>query len=75
MPKNAAPLPDRELVLSSAAHFQRILPDAVPDGGTASAIRTEHRFSRDADHGLTDLRRRFDKAPRVNGELPCKKFQ
>ncbi|WP_308874872.1 hypothetical protein [Thiothrix subterranea] len=60
MPKHTAPLPDWELVLSSAAHLQRILPDAVLVGGTASAIHAEHRFSRDADHVLTDLRARFD---------------
>ncbi len=47
MPKHTAPLPDWELVLSSAAHLQRILPDAVLVGGTASAIHAEHRFSRD----------------------------
>lgn len=60
MPKNTVLLPDWELVLSSAAHLQRILPDAVLVGGTASAIYAEHRFSRDADHVLTDLRSRFD---------------
>jgi hypothetical protein len=60
MQKNTAPLPDWELVLSSAARLQRILPDAVLVGGTASAIHAEHRFSRDADHVLTDLRRRFE---------------
>lgn len=60
MQKNTAPLPDWELVLSSAARLQRILPDAVLVGGTASAIHAEHRFSRDADHVLTDLRHRFD---------------
>lgn len=60
MSKNTAPLPDWELVLSSAAHLQRILPDAVLVGGTASAIHAEHRFSRDADHVLTDLCLRFD---------------
>lgn len=60
MPKNTAPLPDWELVLSSAARLQRILPDAVLVGGTASAIHAAHRFSRDADHVLTDLRSRFD---------------
>lgn len=57
---NIAPLPDWELVLSSAARLQRILPDAVLVGGTASAIHAAHRFSRDADHVLTDLRTRFD---------------
>lgn len=53
-------LPDWELVLSSAAHLQRLLPEAVLVGGTASAIHAQHRFSRDADHVLTDLRARFD---------------
>jgi len=57
---NTAPLPDWELVLSAAAHLQRILPDAVLVGGTASAIHARHRFSQDADHILTDLRQRFD---------------
>lgn len=60
MPKSTAPLPDWELVLSSAARLQSILPDAVLVGGTASAIHAAHRFSRDADHVLTDLRDRFD---------------
>ncbi len=60
MPKNTAPLPDWELVLSSAARLQRILPDAVLVGGTASAIHAQHRFSRDADHVLTDLSNCFD---------------
>lgn len=60
MLKNTAPLPEWELVLSSAARLQRILPDAVLVGGTASAIHAEHRFSRDADHVLTNLRHRFD---------------
>lgn len=63
MPKNTAntaPLPDWELVLSSAARLQHILPDAVRIGGTASAIHAGHRFSRDADPVLTDLRHRYD---------------
>lgn len=61
MPKSTEPLPDWEQVLSSAARLQRILPDAVLVGGTASAIHAGHRFSRDADHVLTDLRQGFDK--------------
>lgn len=60
MPSNTEPLPDWESVLSSAARLQRILPDAVLVGGTASAVHAEHRYSRDADHVLTDLRHRFD---------------
>jgi len=60
MSRNTVPLPEWELVLSSAARLQRILPNAVLVGGTASAIHAEHRFSRDADHVLTDLRSRFD---------------
>jgi hypothetical protein len=53
-------LPDWERVLSAAAHLQQILPDAVLVGGTAAALYAQHRFSRDADHVLTDLRPRFD---------------
>lgn len=33
---------------------------AVRVGGTASAVHASHRFSRDADHVLPDLRARFD---------------
>ncbi|MBF0240466.1 MAG: hypothetical protein HQM12_22415 [SAR324 cluster bacterium] len=54
-------LPDWEEVLSSAARLQKILPDAVLVGGSASAIYAKHRLSTDADHILTDLRERFDK--------------
>lgn len=64
MQSNTNPLPDWEHVLSSAARLQTILPDAVLVGGTASAIYAEHRFSRDADHVLTDLRERFDEVLR-----------
>ncbi len=53
-------LPDWEQVLSAAARLQTLLPDAVLVGGTASAIHASHRFSRDADHVLTDLKSRFD---------------
>ena len=53
-------LPDWERVLASAAHLQRILPDAVLVGGSASAVYAEHRLSTDADHILTDLRERFE---------------
>jgi len=60
MPNSTSMVPDWEQVLSSAAHLQRILPDAVLVGGTAAAIYAEHRFSNDADHVLTDLRQRFD---------------
>jgi hypothetical protein len=60
MPSITSNLPEWEQVLSSAAHLQRILPDAVLVGGTASAIYAGHRMSTDADHVLTDLRARFD---------------
>lgn len=55
-----ATLPDWERVLSSAARLQRILPEAVLVGGTASAVHAGHRLSVDAGHVLTDLRTRFD---------------
>lgn len=60
MPR-AKPLPDWERVLSSAAHLQRVLPDAVLVGGTASALYARHRLSVVADHILPDLHRRFDR--------------
>ena len=53
-------LPEWEHVLSAAAHLQEVLPDATLVGGTAVAIFTQHRLSRDADHVLPDLRDRFD---------------
>lgn len=59
MPTND--LPEWERLLSSAARLQRILPDAVLVGGTAASLHARHRFSRDADHVIADLRNRFDK--------------
>ena len=53
-------LPDWEQLLSAAAHLQELLPGATLVGGTAVAIFAQHRLSRDADHGLPDLRERFD---------------
>lgn len=74
-------MPDWELVLSSAARLQRILPDAVLVGGKASALHAEHRFSRDAAHVLTDLISRFDDvlnletAGQTSGESPLQQLQ
>jgi hypothetical protein len=61
MPKPTKALPEWDRVLTAAAHLQRIIPDAVLVGGTASALAARHRVSVDADHVLTDLRRRFDR--------------
>jgi hypothetical protein len=62
MPRpTAKPLPDWDRVLSAAAHLQRIFPDAILVGGTASALAAGHRVSLDADHILPDLRRKFDR--------------
>lgn len=60
MPSRSFELPEWEEVLSAAAHLQQLLPDAVLVGGTAAAIYSGHRVSRDADHVLIDLRQRFD---------------
>ncbi len=57
---STAPLPDWDNLLSSAARLQRILPSAVLVGGSAAVLHVHHRFSRDADHVLTDLQQRFD---------------
>lgn len=54
------PLPEWEALLSSAAHLQRIVPEAVLVGGTAAASFAHHRVSVDHDHTLVDLRTRFD---------------
>lgn len=59
MPNNDS-LPEWEKLLSSAAHLQRILPDAVLVGGTAVATHVHHRLSYYADHVLNDLRGHFD---------------
>ena len=53
-------LPEWDALLSSAAHLQRILPEAVLVGGTAAASFAHHRVSMDHDHTLCDLRSRFD---------------
>lgn len=58
---SAGPLPEWDRLLSSAARLQRILPSAVLVGGSAAALHARHRFSRDADHVLTDLRQHFDR--------------
>ena len=52
--------PDWEKVVSAAARLQRHFPDAVLVGGTAASLHSGHRFSRDADHVLIDLRERFE---------------
>lgn len=54
------PLPEWEALLSSAAHLQSIIPEAVLVGGTAAASFAHHRISLDHDHTLTDLKTRFD---------------
>ena len=54
------PLPEWEALLSSAAHLQRIVPEAVLVGRTAAATFAHHRISLDHDHTLGDLRSRFD---------------
>jgi hypothetical protein len=60
MPRKPPQLPDWEKVLFAAAHLQRILPDAVLVGGTASALHAKHRVPLYADHVLTDLSQRFE---------------
>jgi len=52
--------PDWEQVLSSAARLQRILPEAILVGRTASALYAKPRLSTDANHVLPDLWLHFD---------------
>lgn len=51
---------DWDALLSSAAHLQKIIPEAVLVGGTAAAAYAHHRISFDHDHTLGNLKERFD---------------
>jgi hypothetical protein len=53
---------DRQFVavMESAAHLQRLVPDAVLVGGSAAILYADHRESRDHDHVLPDLADRFE---------------
>ncbi len=53
-------LPEWEVLLRSAAHLQRILPDATLVGGSAAALEAGHRRSADADHVILGMTSRFD---------------
>lgn len=53
-------IPEWDALIASAAHLQKIIPDAVLVGGTAAASYAHHRVSMDHDHALGDLRTRFD---------------
>jgi hypothetical protein len=54
------PDPTLAEVLESAARLQQRVPDAVLVGGSAAAYHAGHRYSRDHDHVVADLRERFD---------------
>jgi diaminopimelate decarboxylase len=47
-------------VMESAAHLQRLVPDAVLVGGAAAILYADHRESRDHDHVVADLADRFE---------------
>jgi len=47
-------------LMESAAHLQRLVPDAVMVGGAAAILYAEHRESRDHDHVVADLADRFE---------------
>lgn len=52
--------PEFLAVWESAAHLQRLVPDAVVVGGTAAALYADHRLSTDHDHVVGDLADRFE---------------
>jgi hypothetical protein len=52
--------PQLAKVLKSAAHLQRLVPDAVLVGGTAAIVYADHPESLDHDHVLSDLADRFE---------------
>lgn len=47
-------------LMESAAHLQRLVPDAVMVGGAAAILYADHRESRDHDHVVADLADRFE---------------
>jgi len=53
-------LPEWDHLLSAAARLQKLVPEAILVGGTAAALHVRHRFSKDADHVVPDLTKRFD---------------
>ncbi len=46
--------------MESAAHLQRLVPDAVMVGGAAAVLYAEHSESRGYDHVVADLADRFE---------------
>ena len=49
-----------EKVLAQAARLQKLVPEAVLVGGSAVYLYTEHLYSLDHDHIVSDLEERFD---------------
>ena len=47
-------------VLEAAARLQELVPDAVLVGGIAAAYHAGHRVSLGDDHGVANLRERFE---------------
>jgi len=47
-------------LMESAAHLQRLVPDAMMVGGAAAILYADHRESRDHDHVVADLVHRFE---------------
>ncbi len=48
-----------EKLLEAASNLQGLFPDAVLVGGSAARVHTQHRFSFDADHVLSDLEHNY----------------
>lgn len=52
--------PNFVALMESAAHLQRLVPDAVMVGGAADILYADHRESRDHDHVVANLADRFE---------------
>jgi hypothetical protein len=52
---------DWERVIEAASAAQLIVSEAVLVGGSAAALHVGHRFSKDDDHVVRDLKGRFDR--------------
>jgi hypothetical protein len=48
-----------EKLLEATANIQKLLPGSIMIGGSAAAIHLQHRYSFDADHILSNLKKNY----------------
>ena len=57
-------------LLSATADLQEVVDNSVLVGGTAAALAASHRYSRDSDHVLPDLKDRFAEITELLNSTP-----